>query len=122
MSNYLEYKGYIGTVEFHAEDEVFFGKIHGINDLVSFEASSVKELKKVFVESVDDYLETCKQLKKQPNKTYKGTFNVRLTSELHQKAAFIAYKKNLTLNDFVKKAITHAIAHQDHIDKDIIQA
>ena len=59
MKNYLEYKGYIGTVEFSAEDKIFFGKIQGINDLVTFEGSSVDELEKSFQESILDYLETC---------------------------------------------------------------
>lgn len=64
--NRLEYKDYIATVNFSAEDEVFYGKIEGINDLVTFEGSSVDELKQSFEDSVDDYLETCKELGKKP--------------------------------------------------------
>ena len=59
MSNKLLYKGYSGTANFSAESEVFYGKINSINDLVTFEGSSVEELKNAFNESVDDYLETC---------------------------------------------------------------
>ena len=115
MENNLTYKEYIGTVDFCAEDEVFYGKIHGINDLVTFEGTSVKELKKNFKDAVEDYLETCAELKKEPNKTYKGTFNVRLNSELHQRAAITASKKSLTLNEFVKKAIAYALEHEKEI-------
>ena len=58
MKNVLEYKGYSGTVEFHADDEVFFGKLVGIRDVVTFEADSVTKLKKAFKEAVDDYILT----------------------------------------------------------------
>ena len=68
MTDILQYKGYFASVHFSAEDEVFFGKIIGINDSVTFEGGTVKELKKAFHEAVDDYLETCKQLGKEPEK------------------------------------------------------
>lgn len=111
MSDYLTYKGYHGTAEFNAEDEVFYGKVHGINDLINFEGESVAELKKSFEESVDDYLETCKELNKNPNKTFKGSFNVRLSTELHRKAAMIASQKSISLNDYVKRAISYVVTN-----------
>ena len=73
----LEYKGYLGTVEFSAEDNCLFGKVIGINDLISYEAQEVSELKEVFEEAVNDYLFTCKELGKQPTKTLKRVFNIR---------------------------------------------
>lgn len=115
MESNLTHKGYIGTVSFSADDEIFFGKVHGINDLVTFEGSSVKELKKSFKDAVDDYLETCVKLKKEPNKTFKGTFNVRLNPELHQKAAITASREHISLNDFVKKAISYALKHEKEV-------
>jgi len=120
MDNKVTYKGYIGTVNFIAEDEVFYGKIHGINDLVTFEGKSVKELKSAFSEAVDDYLETCKELGKQPDKTFKGSFNVRINTELHKKAASVANKKSISLNDFVKRAISYAVAHENEIDDNLV--
>jgi predicted HicB family RNase H-like nuclease len=119
MSDFLTYKGYFGTVNFNSEDEVFYGKIFGISDLVNFEGSSVKELKESFEESIDDYLETCKALGKQPNKTFKGSFNVRVSMELHKRAAIIASQKQISLNDFVKKAIGYAVLHEKTIDENI---
>jgi predicted HicB family RNase H-like nuclease len=110
MSEVMQYKGYIATLHFSAEDEVFHGKIIGINDLIIFEGSSVKELKKAFKESIEDYLETCRALKKSPDKTYKGSFNVRISSDLHREAAIFAAIKNMTLNDFVKNAIRFALS------------
>lgn len=105
MNDILEYKGYFANVHFSAEDEIFYGKIIGINDLVSFEGNSVLELKSAFQEAVEDYLDTCKQLNKEPERMYKGTFNIRIPSELHRKASIVAAIKNITLNDLVKTAI-----------------
>ena len=119
MNNYMTYKSYIGTVNYNADDEVFHGKINGINDLITFEGQSVKELKKSFHDSVNDYLETCRELGKQPDKTYKGSFNVRISTELHRKATAIATKKQISLNDFVKRAIYYAVAHEKDIDDNL---
>ena len=109
MNDILEYKGYYATVHFNAEDEVFHGKIIGINDHVSFEGTTVTDLKAAFHEAVDDYLETCKELGKEPEKTYKGSFNVRIPSELHREAARVAAMKNMSLNDFVRCAIDYLV-------------
>jgi len=109
MSNLLEYKGYIGRVDFSAEDRVFHGKIEFINDLVTFEAMSVDQLEEEFKNAVDDYLETCKKLDVKPQKSFKGTFNVRISPELHREAAFQAVKRRLSLNRLVEEAIKHEI-------------
>jgi predicted HicB family RNase H-like nuclease len=116
MENALTYKEYIGTVSYSNEDEVFYGKIHGINDLVTFEGTTVKKLKASFEESVDDYLATCEELGKAPDKTFKGSFNIRITSDLHRKASLIASQKSVSLNDFIKNAIAYAINHENEID------
>ncbi len=109
MSDIMEYKTYYANIQFSAEDEVFHGKIIGINDLVSFEGTTVAELKKAFHEAVDDYLATCKELGKEPEKTYKGSFNVRIPSELHRQAARYASSKNMSLNDFVRYALDNIL-------------
>jgi predicted HicB family RNase H-like nuclease len=119
MNDILEYKGYYASLHFSSEDEVFYGKLLGIDDLVNFEGASVKELKKAFQEGVDDYLETCKELGKEPNKTYKGTFNVRITTDLHKEAANFAAIHNISLNDFVKTAISYALLHREDVNKRI---
>ena len=116
MNDIIQHKDYYATIHFSSEDEVFYGKILGINDLVTFEGESVKELKKEFKNAIEDYLQTCKELNKSPEKTYKGSFNVRVSPDLHREAAFTALQKNVTLNDFVKKAINYAIKHTDIIN------
>ena len=112
MNDILEYKGYYAEVHFSTEDEVFYGKLIGVSDLVNFEADTVKALKINFNEAVEDYLETCKEIGKSPDKTYKGSFNVRIPAELHRKAALFAAIKKVTLNDFVKYAIDSTISKE----------
>jgi predicted HicB family RNase H-like nuclease len=119
MNDILQYKGYYASLHFSSEDEVFYGKILGIDDLVNFEGASVKELKKAFHEAVEDYLETCEQLGKEPNKTYKGSFNVRIPTDLHKAAAIFASVNNISLNDFIRTAINYALLHKEDVNRNI---
>lgn len=115
MANYLTHKKYFGTVEYSAEDEVLFGKIIGINDLVTYEADSASEIDDAFREAVDDYLQTCKELNKAPNKSYKGVFNVRTSVKSHRALAVLAQRKNMKLNEVVKRAINYAIDNEERV-------
>jgi predicted HicB family RNase H-like nuclease len=117
MNDILRYKDYLAAVQFSSDDEVFHGKILGINDLVNFEGTTVKELKKAFAEAVEDYLETCEMLKKDPDKTYKGSFNVRIPVELHRQAAITSAQKNMSLNDFVRYAIDFTLSKSGDIPR-----
>lgn len=74
MKNCIEYKGYIGSVEFSQEDELFYGKAQGIRALISYEGTTAGELINDFHEAVDDYLALCKETGKEPEKAYKGSF------------------------------------------------
>jgi len=105
MTNKITYKEFIGTVSFASEDEVFYGKIEGINDLVTFEGSSVVDLKNAFQESVDEYIELCKELGKDVSRSFKGSFNVRVRPELHARAYQNALIHGKTLNQFIQEAI-----------------
>jgi predicted HicB family RNase H-like nuclease len=101
----ITYKEYIATIHFASEDEVFYGKVEGINDLVSFEGRSVDELKQALKEAVEDYLESCKNSGKNPEKSFKGSFNIRLTPELHKKAYETAKWRKISLNKLVQQAL-----------------
>lgn len=105
MIDKLKYKNFIGTVKFSADDDVFFGKIEGINDLVTFEGTTVNELKTAFEEAVEDYIGLCNDSGKQVFKSFKGTFNVRIKPELHSKAFEKATLEGKTLNQFVQESI-----------------
>lgn len=110
MSNALKYKDYFGSVEYSAEDDCFFGKIIGVNDLVTFEGTSTRELKQAFHEAVDDYLLICERCGKTPEKPYKGSFNVRIRPEVHRRAALYANAHGRTLNSFVEEAIVNRLS------------
>jgi len=109
MKNLMEYKGYFARIEYSANDDVFFGTIEGINDTISFEGVSTDALKAAFHEAVEDYLDMCQRYGKEPHKTYKGSFNVRIDPELHKKAAIVAASKGTSLNRFVESAIADKI-------------
>jgi len=110
MKDKLTYKEFIGSVQFQGEDEIFFGRIEGVSDLVTFEGDSVKALKQAFEEAVDDYLDLCESIGKEPYKSFKGSFNVRIDPRLHRKAFEKATKEGITLNQFVRKAIEKEVA------------
>ena len=112
--NMLKYKDFYGSVEYSASDECFFGKIIGISDLVTFEGNSVDNLKKAFEEAVEDYLILCKEVGKEPQKSYKGSFSIRISPELHREAAVIASRSGMSLNAFVEKAIYDEV-HSKHM-------
>jgi len=112
MKDVLTYKDFIGSVHFSAEDKVFHGKIEGITDLITFEGKSVDEIIKAFHEAVNDYIALCKEANKEPLKSCKGSFNVRISSDLHIKAAQQAVKLGISLNSLVQKAIEKAVTHE----------
>jgi len=105
MSNLLEHKGYFGTVEFSSVDNTLYGKVLGINGLISYEGISVQDLMDDFVEAVDDYLKMCADEDVEPQKAYKGKFNVRVSPELHKTLALYSVKHGQTLNSTVEEAI-----------------
>jgi predicted HicB family RNase H-like nuclease len=109
MKNALSYKGYFGSVEFSDEDDVFYGRIIGINDHITYEGDSVKSLRQDFSSAVDEYLETCTELGKIPEKAYKGSFNVRIEPALHRQLVVYSSSHGKTLNTAVEEAIKNYI-------------
>ena len=107
MSSLMEYKGYHAKIEYSAEDNTFVGHILGIYDSIWFDGKDINELTATFHEAVDQYLDDCKKTGKEPNKEYKGSFNVRLGSERHQKAVLAAESADITLNQLVCDAVEY---------------
>lgn len=105
MKNTLEYKGYVGSIEFSEPDGIFFGKLLGIRALVSYEGSSASELIEDFHSAVDSYLSACKEEGIEPERAYKGSFNVRISPELHKQAALFAAEHQISLNGFIEDAV-----------------
>jgi predicted HicB family RNase H-like nuclease len=101
----MEYKGYYARIEYNSDDNCFFGTIAGIADVISFEGSSVVQLQESFTEAVEDYLDLCRRQGKEPQKTYKGSFNVRINPDLHKRAMLVASSRNISLNQLIEQAV-----------------
>ena len=109
-NNLLSYKGFYGSVNFSAADEVFYGKVEGVHDLVSFEGATVKELKQDFQKAVEDYILFCKKKCNPVQKSLMGSFNIRIKPDIHQRAAIVALQKNISLNHLVQQAIERELS------------
>ncbi len=108
MSNVMTYKGYSARIEYDDDDGILFGQIAGIRDGVSFHAESVEELKVAFREAVDDYLDTCAKIGKEPQKPYSGNVMFRVSPEVHRKAAIAAELAGKSLNQWAEEVLTKA--------------
>ena len=110
MNNTLSYKGYVGSVNFDADDRVFHGRVLGITgDVISFEGMSVEELERDFREAVDDYLDTCSELGKQPARPFSGEFRLRVPSELHAAIAAQAKHEGKSINTWIAEICERAV-------------
>ena len=109
----LEYRGYVGSIEYSKEDDLLFGKVLGIKGLISFEGTTGRDLENEFKEAIDTYLVDCKDQSIVPEKPFKGSFNVRISAELHQKAALLAMENKISLNNFVAESIRERVSRKD---------
>jgi predicted HicB family RNase H-like nuclease len=108
--DYLEYKGYKGSVEYSKEDNCLFGKVQGMSKaLILYEGQTLDELRKDFEEGIDSYIEGCKADGIEPAKPYSGKLNLRMSSELHSKVAAFVASTGITINDFINKAIRNEL-------------
>src|SRR5690554_6056928 len=105
----LKYRDQIGSMEIDADDCCLHGKLLYINDLVTYESDSVDGLRREFEAAVDDYLETCAELGQEPNKPFKGSFNVRIGPELHKSLAYKASELGINTNEAVIKAVSEFV-------------
>ena len=103
--NILKYKEFEGTAEVDVERGVCRGKLLFIDDLITYEAESPKQLQAEFEASVDDYLETCRLVGKEPQRPFRGMFNVRVSPALHRQAALRAAREGVALNEVVVRAL-----------------
>lgn len=112
MNNFLEYKGFKAKIEFLADDNVFFGHLIGIDDVVSFHAEMVEQLKVSFRESVDFHIEVCEKIGKKTKKQYSGKVMLRLPNQLHAKiaeAAEAAESAGNSINEWGRDVLESAV-------------
>lgn len=103
----MKYKGYWAEIKYSDEDECFCGFIEGLKeDVISFEGETVKDLKRDFKNAIEDYLRTCNEINKEPEKQCKGSLNIRLGVELHNKVKMKSIEKNISINELIKNAVS----------------
>ena len=108
--NNLKYKDYIGSIEYDEDSNLLYGKVLGLNRvLISYEGTNINELKADFIAGIEDYLNSCKENGEKPQKSYSGTFNVRLTPQIHARIAELAQQAGVSLNTFIKETLQKAI-------------
>jgi len=106
----MEYKGYVGTVEYDPDAKIFHGEIVNTRDVITFQGTTVDEINKAFEDSIEDYLNWCKSEGVEPERPYSGKFNLRLSPELHREVAITAKKMKISINNFVEKALRDELA------------
>lgn len=109
----IEFKGYVGTVEISEADGVFHGKLASIRDLVTYEAETASGLVKAFHEAVDEYLADCKEAGRDPDKPYKGQFQVRTKPDIHRALARMAFKRGISFNEVISNALESVVKEED---------
>lgn len=106
----MNYKGYHGQVTYDEEAKLFHGEVVGLRDVITFQGTSVKELEKAFKDSVDEYLDFCKELGRSPEKPFSGKLMLRLPPEVHERAAFQAKCDGQSLNAWIRHGIEHLLS------------
>lgn len=105
----MKYKTYIGRVEYDDEAKIFHGEVIGLKDVITFQGTSVEELEQSFKDSIDDYLAFCKERGEKPEKSFSGTFNVRISPDLHAKLVLNAQMMGVSLNNYVEHTLTQGV-------------
>ncbi len=100
--NSLKYKGYAARIDFDPKDEIFVGRVVGINDVIGFHGETAKELRQAFEEAIDHYIASCKELNIKPQKSFSGKFVIRLSPEIHEKVTLAAAATHKSLNSWIE--------------------
>ena len=108
----LKYRGYIGSVDYSEEDNILFGKVLGMSkDAITYEGTTIDELKTDFEGAVDHYLATCKANGVEPRKSSTGSLNIRISPDIHGQLASLAQRLGTSINSVIKTAITDYTKH-----------
>ena len=106
----MEYKGYIGKVDFDDEANIFHGEVINVRDVITFQGESVQEIRQAFQASVEDYLAFCAERQEEPEKPFSGTFTVRVPPELHREIYIQARLANKSLNSWVSEVFAQQVS------------
>ncbi len=105
----MQYKGYLSHIEFDDEANIFHGEVINIRDVITFQGSSVDELKKALEESVEDYLAFCTERGEEPNLPFSGQLTLKLSPEQHRKIILAAENSGKDINSWVSEVLAQAV-------------
>ena len=108
MKDTMTYRGYTARIGFDGQDRIFFGRLAGIKDIVTFHGETVNELEAAFREAVDDYLATCAKLGDKPERLYSGKPTLRVPPDVHAAIALAAETSGTSLNKWVSDLLQRA--------------
>jgi predicted HicB family RNase H-like nuclease len=104
----LNYKGYHGHVDFDEEAGLFHGEVIDLRDVITFQGKSVAELEQAFRDSIDDYLEFCKQEEVEPDRPFSGRLMLRLPTDVHRNVYIKAKNEGKSLNEYISEKLSTA--------------
>jgi predicted HicB family RNase H-like nuclease len=102
----LNYKGYHGQVDFDEEAGLFHGEVLDLRDVITFQGKSVAELEQAFRDSIDDYLEFCKQDEVEPDRPFSGRLMLRLPTDVHRNVYIKAKNEGKSLNEYISEKLS----------------
>jgi predicted HicB family RNase H-like nuclease len=108
--NTLEYKGYIGVIEYDDEAGIFHGEVINLRDVITFQGSCVEDLKESLKDSIEDYLEFCSERGEEPDKPFSGKLPLRIEPDLHRKIYIIAKSEGKSINHWIRDALEKVVA------------
>jgi len=109
MNNTMNYKGYVARVEFDPRDNIFVGRVLGINDSISFHGETVSELTADFHQAIEHYLDDCKANRRKPEKPASGKIMLRIPPEVHAAVSLAAQASGKSLNQWALETLEHAV-------------
>ncbi len=108
MKNVMNYKGYIARIEFDPRDNIFVGKVLGIEDNITFHGTTVKELRADLEAAINHYIVDCKATGHKPFKPASGKLMLRVSPETHAKALTMAKASGKSLNQWAAEVLSKA--------------
>ncbi len=106
----MEYKGYIGLIEYDDEAKIFHGEVVNLRDVITFQGESVEELHRALEDSVEDYLEFCRERNEEPEKPFSGRVLLRINPELHRKIYIRAKQSGESVNRFIAHTLEKVLS------------
>ncbi len=107
--NIMEVNGYKAKIEYDPELDQFRGEILGLNGSADFYGKSPASLRKEFKNSLQVFLEVCKEKGIKPSKEFSGKFNLRIPPRLHSEIAARATAEDKSINQWVSEALDNSI-------------